>query len=77
MAWIDIKKDTSKEIHRVTEEAYELIFKEQGFKIVNSDKPENNVSTAKNITDDKFIDPKSETPFKRQYTKRNSVFDKQ
>lgn len=77
MAWIDIKKDTSKEIHRVTEEAYKLIFKEQGFKIVNSDNPENSVFTAQNITDDKSIEPNPETPSKRQYTKRNSVSDKQ
>lgn len=74
MAWVDIKKESSKDIHRVTTEAYELIFKEQGFEIIN--KAENKVSTAqKNIVQEN-VQPKAELPPKKQYTKRSGVSDK-
>lgn len=71
MAWVDIKKESSKDIHRVTTEAYELIFKEQGFEIVN--KAENKASTAQKDIVKEYVQPKAELPSKRQYTKRNSV----
>lgn len=74
MAWVDIKKESSKDIHRVTEEAYELVFKEQGFEIVS--KPENKASTAQKELVQENVQPKAELPSKRQYTKRSGVSDK-
>lgn len=74
MAWVDIKKESSKDIHRVTTEAYELVFKEQGFEIIN--KAENKVYTAQKDIVQENVQPKAELPSKRQYTKRNGVSNK-
>lgn len=71
MAWIDVQKKGSKEIHRVTEEAFELNLKEQGFEIVN--KAENKASTAQKEIVRENVQPKAELPSKRQYNKRTSV----
>lgn len=74
MAWVDIKKATKKEIYRVTEEAFEQTFKEQGFEIIN--KAENMASTAQKEIVRENVQPKAELPSKRQYIKRNGVSDK-
>ena len=74
MAWIDIQKKGYKEIYRVTTEAYEKDFKEQGFVIVEN--AENNVSTAQSAEVDKSIKPTPKTPVKRQYTRHTANGDK-
>lgn len=68
MAWVDIQGKGSKEIYKVTEEAYELVFKEQGYIIVS--KEHNGGSTAQNKAVSTNTQPSAETPIKRHYTKR-------
>ena len=74
MAWIDIQKKGYKEIYRVTTEAYEQTFKEQGFVIVEN--AQNSVSTAQSAEVDKSIKPTPKTPVKRQYTRHTANGDK-
>ena len=74
MAWIDIQKKGYKEIYRVTTEAYEKDFKEQGFVIVEN--AQNSVSTAQSAEVDKSIKPTPKTPVKRQYTRHTANGDK-
>jgi hypothetical protein len=74
MAWIDVTKHGEKHVYRITEEAYNIIFKQQGYDIV--DKAQNGVSTAQNTAVDKSTEPIPQMPSKRQYTKRNGVENK-
>lgn len=67
MAWVDVKKEGSPETHRVTEEAYVLIFKEQGYSIVS---PKNGGSTTKTTTPRVNSQPKADTAHRAQNTGR-------
>lgn len=71
MAWVDIQKRGTKQIHKVTEEAYNTVFKEQGFVIINN--PENETSTAENKAVRGNNQPNTETQSKRQYTRRENA----
>ena len=74
MAWIDIQKKGYKEIYRVTTEAYEKDFKEQGFVMVEN--AQNSVYKAQSAEVDKSINPTPKTPVKRQYTRHTANGDK-
>ena len=74
MAWIDVKRKDEPHIYRVTTEAYEQTFKEQGFVIVEN--AENSVSMAQSAEVDKSIKPTPKTPVKRQYTRHTANGDK-
>lgn len=69
MAWVDIKKDGIGQIHRVTEEAFELIFKEQGYEIVPN--AENQAAMTQTTVGKENVQPAAEQPSKRQYNKRS------
>lgn len=70
MSWVEIRKKGIKKTHIVTEEAFNDVFKENGFEIVNKD--ENNDSTTNGGTVRENAQPKAEIPQKRQYAKRNN-----
>lgn len=71
MAWVYIKQDNKKDMFLVATEAYESVFKKQGFKIVGNG--ENNAVEAQDNSVKKNIHPTAEKPSKRQYNKRSNV----
>lgn len=71
MAWVYIKQDEKKDTFLVATEAYESVFKKQGFKIVGN--AENDGSTAQAKADSENVQPVVEKPVKRQYNKRSGV----
>lgn len=71
MAWVYIKQDDKKDTFLVATEAYESVFKKQGFKIIGN--AENSGSTAQNAEVKENVQPAVEKPTKRQYNKRSEV----
>lgn len=79
MAWIDIKRKDEPHIYYVPSQAYEDIYKAQGFIVVENEIAENaknNASTAQSAEVDKSIKPTPKTPVKRQYTRHAANGDK-
>lgn len=70
MAWLYIKRKDKPQVHYVSEEAYALIFKEQGFEIVNNCK--NSDTEAQKQVGSENVQPTPEKPTKRQYNKRKA-----
>lgn len=69
MAWVHIKRADKPQVHYVTEEAYEQIFKEQGFEIVSN--AENSDTEAQKQVGGENVQSTAEKPTKRQYNKRS------
>lgn len=70
MAWVYVKRKDKPQVHLITEEAYEQIFKEQGFEIVSN--AENGDATAQKEVGSENAQPTPKKPSKRQYNKRST-----
>lgn len=70
MAWVDVYKEgDNAKTYRITEEAYALIFKEQGYRIVGN--AQNKAAVTQNADGKENVQPNAEQPSKRQYNKRS------
>lgn len=70
MSWLYMKRKDKSQVHYVTEEAYEAVFKEQGFEIVGNG--EKSGSTAQNSGGGESVQPTPEKPSKRQYNRHKA-----
>lgn len=70
MAWVYIKQDDKKDTFLVATEAYESVFKKQGFKIIGN--AENSGSTVQNAEVKENVQTAVEKPTKRQNNKRSA-----